>query len=78
MMPPAMNDDWNQAQLLKDAKANAERLIRDLVAQQQDLDRFAGQIAPDKLEPGQRPFADAIRSARATLHGLDDAIQITR
>ena len=78
MMPPAMTQDWNQSQLLTDAKRQAERLIRDLVAQQQDLDRFAGQMAPDKLEPGQQAFADAIRSARQTLAEIDQAIQTTR
>ena len=65
------------AQLLRDARAKAERLIAGLVAQAQDLDRFAHQLAPDKLAQGQRAFASAIESARRTLDGIDQALAAT-
>jgi ABC-type transporter Mla subunit MlaD len=63
------------AQLVRDARAKAEKVIAGLVAQAQDLDRFARQLAPDKLARGRQAFADAIASARRTLQGIDDAIR---
>ena len=65
------------AQLLRDARAKAEKLIAGLVAQSQDLDRFARQLAPDKLARGHQAFADAIDSARRTLDHLDQALAAT-
>ena len=65
-------------QLLRDARAKAQKLVTDLVAQQQDLDRFASgrqiAIAPDKLAPGQQAMARAIDSARRTIEGIDQAL----
>ena len=65
------------AQLLRDARAKAEKLIAGLVAQAQDLDRFARQLDPDKLAQGQQAFACAIESARRTLDGIDQALAVT-
>ena len=65
------------AQLLRDARAKAEKLIAGLVAQAQDLDRFARSLAPDKLARGHQAFADAIASARQTLDNIDQALAAT-
>jgi hypothetical protein len=62
---------------LRDARAKAEKVIAGLVAQAQDLDRFARQLAPDKLARGHQAFADAIASARRTLDRLDHALAAT-
>jgi hypothetical protein len=66
--------DWDEENLLRQAKAKAEKLIASLIAQQQDLDRFATQIGQDKLAQGQKAFADAIGSAQKTLEGIDKAL----
>jgi hypothetical protein len=68
----------DQQQLLRDARAKAEKLVTDLVAQQQDLDRFATgrqiAIAPDRLAPGRQAIARAIDSTRRTIEGIDQAL----
>src|SRR5687767_12445060 len=75
--PPMTEHPAPHARLLRDARAKAEKLIAGLVAQAQDLDRFARQIAPDKLAQGQQAFASAIESARRTLDGIDQALAVT-
>jgi ABC-type transporter Mla subunit MlaD len=65
------------AQLLRDARAKAEKLLAGLVAQSSDLDRFARQVAPDKIARGHQAFADAIASARRTLDNIDQALAAT-
>jgi hypothetical protein len=64
--------------LLRDAQSKARRLIDQLVAQQQDLDRFASSqqvvLAPEKLAAGQKAFARAIESTRRTVEGIDRAL----
>jgi ABC-type transporter Mla subunit MlaD len=77
---PDDHDPWNEEQLLRDAKAKAERLIADLTAQLDDLERFPGQIslAPEKLAQGRQAFANAIRSARDTLENIDHALNLAR
>jgi hypothetical protein len=71
----------DQQQLLRDARAKTQKLVTDLVAQQQDLDRFASgrqiAIAPEKLAPGQQAIARAIDSARRTIEGIDQALAST-
>jgi len=67
-------DPSPDAQLLRDARAKAEKLLAGLLAQAQDLDRFARQVAPDKLAGGREAFANAIASARRTVDGLDRAL----
>jgi hypothetical protein len=67
--PPA-----DESQLLRDARAKAERLMANLIAQRDDLARFAAQIDPDKHVAGQRAFANAIESTRKTLEGIDQAL----
>ena len=66
-------------QLLRDARAKAERLVADLVAQQRDLDRFASRpqvvLAPEKVAQGRAAFEDAIESARRTVAGIDRALR---
>jgi hypothetical protein len=61
----------DEEKLLRDAKATAERLMAGLIAQSRDLDRFAGQIAPDKFAEGQQAFSHAIESTRKTLEGIE-------
>jgi hypothetical protein len=73
----ASADPSHDAQLLRDARAKAEKLLAGLVAQAQDLDRFARQLAPDKLAQGREAFANAIASARRTLDGIDQALAAT-
>ncbi|HEY7119834.1 MAG TPA: hypothetical protein VH475_24805 [Tepidisphaeraceae bacterium] len=68
-MTPSEDD-----QLLRDARAKAQKLLAGLIAQCHDLDRFAGQLAPDRLAQGQQAFANAIDSARRTLDGIDQAL----
>lgn len=66
---------WDEAQLLRDAKAKAEKLMAGLIAQRQDLDRFADQIAPEKFAQGQKAFCDAIGSTRKAIEGIDQALR---
>jgi len=67
--------DWDKEKLLREAKAKVEKLVASLIAQQQDLDRFATQIAPDKLAQGQKAFDDAIGSTLKTVHEIDQALR---
>jgi len=70
-------DTSHDAQLLRDARAKAEKLLAGLLTQAHDLDRFTRQVAPDKLAPGREAFANAIASARRTLNGIDQALAAT-
>jgi hypothetical protein len=67
--------DCHEDQLLRDAKAKAEKLIASLIAQRDDLDRFTGHIAPEKIAQGRKAFADAIGSTRKTLDGIEKALR---
>jgi hypothetical protein len=64
----------DETQLLRDARSKAERLMVNLIAQRDDLERFAPQIDPDKRALGQQAFANAIDSIRKTLDGIDQAL----
>jgi ABC-type transporter Mla subunit MlaD len=64
----------DDTQLLTDARAKAKNLLDALIAQRQDLDRFADHLAPDKLAQGRQAFANAIESARQALDGIDQAL----
>lgn len=68
-------DRWNDQELLREAKAKAQKLMASLIEQSQDLDRFVGQMAPEKLAEGQQAFEHAIRSARRALQQIDLALQ---
>jgi len=72
--PPAPRPD--EEQLLRDARAKAEKLMANLIAQRDDLIKFAPQIAPDKLQQGQTAFANAIESTGKMLHNLDQALRL--
>ncbi len=76
-MPAAMDtpSQFDDEALLRDAKAKAEKLMADLIAQRDNLDRFAPQLAPEKLVRGQAAFANAIESTRRTLAGIDQALR---
>ena len=67
--------DWNEEQLLRDARDRAQKLIASLIAQRQELDRFSLQIAPERLAQGQKAFSDAISSTQKTLQEIDRALQ---
>ena len=60
---------------MRQAREKAEKLIAGLVAQQQDLGRFADQIGTDVLSRGQDAFNDAIESTRRTIDGIDAALR---
>lgn len=68
----------NDADLLRDAKAKAQRLLEGLLAQRQDLDRqpVHVQLDPAKLALGRDAFARAIDAARHTLHSIDAALKL--
>jgi hypothetical protein len=66
---------FDEEALLRDAKAKAEKLMADLIAQRDNLDQFAPRIAPDKLVRGQAAFASAIESTRKTLEGIEQALR---
>jgi hypothetical protein len=68
---------WDDNQLLRDAKAKAEKLLASLIAQRDDLDRSAGKIAADQLARGRSVFTDAIGSTRKTLEQIDHALIAT-
>ena len=70
--------DCDQDRLLRDAKAKAEKLIASLIAQQDDLDRFAAHVDPDKFAQGKKAFAEAIGSTRKTLDGIENALRTRR
>ena len=72
----AMSDPCSdELQVLRDARAKAAKLFADLTARSRDLDRFAGQLAPEKIEPGRRAFADAVESTRTVIERLDAALK---
>jgi hypothetical protein len=64
----------DQALLLRDARANAQRLLAGLIARRDDLDRSADQLATDTRVTGRQAFARAIDAARRTVDGLDRAL----
>jgi hypothetical protein len=72
-----VNDD-----LLRRAKDSAERLLAQLLAQQDDLDAFAARqqlvLAPDQVAAGRRAFERAVESTRQTLARIDQALQTAR
>lgn len=70
-------EQWNDQELLREAKAKAQKLMASLIEQSQDLDRFVGRMAPDKLAEGQQAFEVAINSARRALQQIDLALQGT-
>lgn len=70
--------DCDEDKLLRDAKAKAEKLIASLIAQRDDLNRFASHIDPDKFAQGQKAFAEAIGSTRKTLDGIEKALRAGR
>ena len=72
--PPMSDPDWDDNQLLRDAKAKAQKLLASLIAQHDDLDGSAGQIAADQLARGRSVFADAIGSTRKTLEQIEQAL----
>jgi hypothetical protein len=71
----------DEQQLLRDARAKAQKLIAQLLAQQEDLDRFSSQqqivLSPEQLAQGKQAFAQAIESTRKTLQGIDAALEQT-
>ena len=66
-----------ESQLLSEARSKAAALMANLIAQRDDLARFAPQIAPDKQAAGQLAFANAIESTQRTLEQIDQALQHT-
>jgi hypothetical protein len=68
--------DEDDADLLRDARAKAERLVAGLLAQSRDMDRFADRLAPEKLAEGRAAFARAIESARRTVEQIDLALRV--
>jgi hypothetical protein len=72
------NPQTPESQLLRDARSKAAALMANLIAQRDDLARFAPQIAPqiapDKQAAGQQAFANAIESTRRTLEHIDQAL----
>ena len=71
------NPQTPESQLLRDARSKAAALMATLIAQRDDLARFAPQIAPDKQAAGQQAFANAIESTRRTLEQIDQALCLT-
>ena len=69
-------------QELLDAKARAQQLLDNLVAQQQDLEMFASRkqvvLAPEKLAAGRRALASAVESTRQTVEQIDQASNTAR
>jgi hypothetical protein len=71
--PPQQND----AALLRDARTRAEKLLADLIARRDELDRHPldRNIDHQTFTRGRAAFADAIASARRTLDAIDQALK---
>ena len=67
------------AQLLRAAREKAAKLLADLLAKQEDMDRqpSPAHLDPAKLAQGREAFANAITSARRTLDAIDNALKLT-
>ena len=74
--------EQSEHDLLRDARAKAQKLLAQLLAQQEDLARHASgprvALAPEKLASGQQAFDRAIESTRRTLRHIDEALQTAR
>jgi len=62
-------------ELLRQARAKASKLLDNLIAQRDDLERAALRLASDQQELGRQAFESAIASARRTLEGIDGALR---
>ena len=74
--------EQSEHDLLRDARARAQNLLSQLLAQQQDLEQHGSgprvALAPEKLAAGQQAFDRAIESTRRTLRHIDEALQTAR
>ena len=62
--------------LLKQAIAKAEKLLADMTADQEDLDRNPPKIAASDLAAGRLAMQNAIASARRTVIALREAARV--
>jgi hypothetical protein len=69
----------DEAQLLRDARAKANKLLEGMIAQSLDLERSTGaaQLASDRRAAGEAAFARAIEATRKTIEQLDRALKQT-
>ena len=65
-----------EVEMLRLAKAKAQKLLDDLVAQQADLDTNRAKISAENLALGLAAMQNAIASARRAVQALNDAEQI--
>jgi hypothetical protein len=62
--------------MLKEARAKAEHLVRELLKQQAEVEANPPKLSPEQLELGRLAFQKAIDAAQRTLKNLDDAQRI--
>ena len=69
-------------QELLNARAKAQQLLDNLVAQQNDFEAFASRkqvvVAPEKLAAGRQALARAIETTRRTVEQIDQASHTAR
>jgi hypothetical protein len=63
-----------QMGLARQALEKAQSFLRQLIEQQEELERDPPKIAPDKLAMGRVALQNAIASARRTVVALQDAL----
>jgi hypothetical protein len=75
--PPMDPSDPEIVQMLKDARAKAERLLAELIKQSAEVEANPPDLPPDRLQQGRHAMQKAIESATRMLKGIDDAQKIS-
>lgn len=67
-----------EAELLRDAKAKAERLLAELILRRDEIERQPPnpKVDPEQYARGREAFANAIASAQRTLDAIDQALKL--
>ena len=68
--------DEDPAVLLAQARDKAARLLKQLIADQEEIDRNPPKISAEALEEGRAAMANAIAAAGRTIEAIDAAMGI--
>ena len=68
--------DENPAELLAQAREKAAKLLKQLIADQAEIDRNPPKISADALQEGRAAMANAIAAAGRTIQAIDAAMEI--
>ncbi|MGH7214110.1 MAG: hypothetical protein ACREIT_05045 [Tepidisphaeraceae bacterium] len=75
-MDPLHGPDADSIEMLKLARAKAQKIIDELVKQQAEVEANPPKIAPEKLAQGRQAMTNALAAARRALAAIDDAMGI--